>query len=368
MNDVKILKKADLKFEPKVSIVVPVYNVEKYLKQCLNSITNQTLKEIEIICVDDGSSDNSLQILQYFAAQDNRFTILAQEHLMAGVARNNGMKLAKGQYLAFLDSDDFFESDMLQIMYQKAVDTNSDIVMCDMRKYDNQTHKFSSPTQICTKNFDIIIPLQTQINIFDLCASNAWTKLFRRQFILDNDLYFQNLKSCNDIGFSFCSAAVANKIALVPQPLVNYRINTGTQISSNRGKKDFNIVYAYKFIKDFLLKNKLEVLLNDLKERIYHNFEDEISRYESDNIEQITQKCREILQEDYPFFADCFHYEYKKYCFFGFSLVTKKSIAKKTTYKLFNRITLIEKLDFSHKSNFTLFGFIKIKCRKKKGK
>ncbi len=367
MNEVKILKRADLKFEPKVSVVVPVYNVEKYLEQCLNSIANQTLKEIEIICVDDGSSDNSLQILQDFAAKDNRFTIIAQEHLMAGAARNNGMTLANGEYLSFLDSDDFFESDMLQIMYQKAVATNSDIVMCDMRNYNNKTHKFSSGLNHQTQNFDAVIPLETKINLFDFFGPNVCTKLFRRQYVIDNNLYFQNLKSCNDIGFSFCSAAIANKISTVPQTFINYRVNTGTQTSSNRGKKDFNIVHAYKFIKDFLLKNKLEVLLNDLKARIHQNFENELSRYEGDDIEQMSRKCQEILEEDYPFFSDCLHYEYKKYSFLGLPLITKKSIAKKTTYKLFNHFTVLEKLSLSQKSKTTILGFIKIKCRKKKG-
>lgn len=348
MTNIKTLKKADLKFEPKVSVVVPVYNVEKYLKQCLNSIANQTLKEIEIICVDDGSSDNSLQILQDFAVKDNRFTIIAQEHLMAGTARNNGRNHAKGQYLSFLDSDDFFEENMLQVMYQKAVATNSDIVMCDMRKYDNQTHKFSSGLNPQTKNFDTVIPLQTKINLFDFFGPNACTKIFRRQFVIDNNLYFQNLKSCNDIGFSFCAVAVANKISTVPQTLINYRVNTGTQTSSNRGKKDFNIIHAYKFIKDFLLKNKLEILVNDLKVRIHQNFKGELSRYEGDDIEQLQQRCREILQEDYPFFADCFHFYHKQYTIFGLPIFEKTIKVQKTTY--------------------TILGFIKIKHKKQKGK
>jgi glycosyltransferase involved in cell wall biosynthesis len=98
---------------PTISIIIPVYNAEKYLNKCLESVINQTLKDIEIICINDGSTDNSLDILQKYAKQDNRFIIINQDSSGAGVARNAGLDKAQGEYLAFLDSDDFFELDML---------------------------------------------------------------------------------------------------------------------------------------------------------------------------------------------------------------------------------------------------------------
>ena len=93
----------------KVSVIIPVYNVEPYLKQCMDSVVGQTLKDIEIICVDDGSTDGSLDILREYAAEDNRIQIIEQKNAGAGAARNNGMRHATGKYLSFLDSDDFFE-------------------------------------------------------------------------------------------------------------------------------------------------------------------------------------------------------------------------------------------------------------------
>ena len=93
---------------PKISVIIPVYNVEEYLAQCLETVINQTLKDIEIICIDDGSTDNSLYILKKFAEKDKRITILKQKNLHSGVARNAGLAAAKGKYLSFLDSDDFF--------------------------------------------------------------------------------------------------------------------------------------------------------------------------------------------------------------------------------------------------------------------
>ena len=127
---------------PKVSVIIPVYNIEEYLSQCLDTVLNQTLKEIEIICVDDGSTDNSLDILINYAKRDKRMTILKQENLHSGVARNAGISVAKGNYLSFLDSDDFFELDMLEKMYNKIFEKNSDIIICRCKSIDLNNGKF----------------------------------------------------------------------------------------------------------------------------------------------------------------------------------------------------------------------------------
>lgn len=100
---------------PKISIIIPVYNAEKYLYDCLDSLINQTLKNTEIICIDDGSTDNSYEILCEYAAKDNRFIILQQENKGAGAARNKGMEIAKGEFLAFLDADDFLNTICLRL-------------------------------------------------------------------------------------------------------------------------------------------------------------------------------------------------------------------------------------------------------------
>lgn len=105
----------------KVSVIIPVYNVEPYLKQCMDSVVGQTLKDIEIICVDDGSTDNSLDILREYAAEDSRIQIIEQKNAGAGAARNNGMRYATGKYLSFLDSDDFLNRECLKrhMIWQK---------------------------------------------------------------------------------------------------------------------------------------------------------------------------------------------------------------------------------------------------------
>ncbi|MCC8015955.1 MAG: glycosyltransferase, partial [Clostridiales bacterium] len=120
----------------KVSVIIPVYNSEKYLKQCLESVINQTLKEIEIICVDDGSTDNSLKILTALSEKDGRISVLRQQNLFAGAARNNGIKHAKGKYLVFWDSDDFFEAGALSALYKKCEKENADICLCGAYTYN----------------------------------------------------------------------------------------------------------------------------------------------------------------------------------------------------------------------------------------
>ena len=118
----------------KVSVIIPVYNSEAYLKECLDSVVHQTLQDIEIICVDDGSTDASMDILQKYAQKDERFRILEQQHLGGGAARNLGLKEAEGEYLSFLDSDDYFELDMLQKIYLRCKEKKADVgvfgVMC----------------------------------------------------------------------------------------------------------------------------------------------------------------------------------------------------------------------------------------------
>ena len=111
----------------KLSVIIPVYNVENYLRECLDSITSQTVKDIEIICIDDGSTDNSPKILKEYQKKDSRIKIITKENGGQASARNLGIKKAQGEYIAFIDSDDFIESEMLEKLYTKAKDNNLDI-------------------------------------------------------------------------------------------------------------------------------------------------------------------------------------------------------------------------------------------------
>ena len=180
----------NINFIPKISVIIPVYNMEEYLSQCLNSVTNQTLKEIEIICIDDGSEDNSLEILKSFAQKDERIMILKQENLHSGVARNAGLSVAKGEYLSFLDSDDYFELNMLEKMYKKIKKMNSDIIVCKSKSIDLENGKLNLRKFNRSLRLDLI-PKTNNFSvrdipnyIFQFCEGWAWDKLFRTDFII----------------------------------------------------------------------------------------------------------------------------------------------------------------------------------------
>ena len=239
-------------FEPKVSVIIPVYNVEAYLRECLDSVVNQTLKEIEIITVDDGSTDSSLEILKEYAQKDNRITVMKQKNLHAGVARNAGLAVAKGEYLSFLDSDDFFELNMLEEMNKKADEDESDITVCNADIYNDKEKKYHQPDFMLKKRFSTLSCIYTDTfknNLFNFTNPSLWNKIFRKKFILDHQLLFQSIWNCNDIGFTFSALAYSKKISIVYKTLLHYRRNTTTSITSKRSKGRANIIRAYKYVR-----------------------------------------------------------------------------------------------------------------------
>jgi glycosyltransferase involved in cell wall biosynthesis len=127
--------------EIKVSVIIPVYNVEKYIKKSLESVMNQTLKEIEIICVNDGTKDNSRKIIEEYAQKDERIKIIDKENGGLSSARNAGMEIARGEYLGFVDSDDWIEETMYEKLYEKAKADESQMVICAVHKYDDKSKK-----------------------------------------------------------------------------------------------------------------------------------------------------------------------------------------------------------------------------------
>lgn len=222
--------------DPKVSVIIPVYNVEKYIRQCLDSIVNQTLKEIEIICVDDGSTDSSLDILKEYAEKDERIIILQQKNQYAGVARNNGVKIAKGKCLSFLDSDDFFELNMLEKMYTKIEEDSSDIVICGWNVYNNKTKSIIKNHKMEKRYLDIspFNPEDVADKLFGICKPNPWTKMFNRQFFVENKLEFEDCICCNDLTCICTALCIARKISVVEDILIHYRMFQENNLTANR--------------------------------------------------------------------------------------------------------------------------------------
>ena len=216
----------------KVSVIIPVYNSEKSIRKCLDSVLAQTLNEIEIICVDDGATDSSPQILEEYAQKDARVRVIHQENAGAGAARNLGLRMARGEYLSILDADDFFEPEMLALSYQKAKDTNSDIVVFSCNIFDDRLGRFRpcdySIRQYLLPDKEPFCSFDVKRNVFRLFIGWAWDKLFCTEFIQENGFTFQEQRTTNDMFFVFSAIMKAQRITTMPQVLAHYRQSEGS--------------------------------------------------------------------------------------------------------------------------------------------
>lgn len=221
---------------PLVSVIIPAYNAERYLEKCLKSVLAQTLEDIEVFLVDDGSSDNTLATAELIASEDERLHVLLQENSYAGVARNNGMKHATGKYLYFLDADDYVEKNMLERMVNVAEGASADIVVCRAQSSDEKTGE----TKVI--NYAIRdIPIDQPIG-HDLLAKKAfwsfvgwpWDKLFRADFIRERGLLFQDTRTTNDALFVFSALCTAKRAVCIDDVLVNHRVNNLSSLENTR--------------------------------------------------------------------------------------------------------------------------------------
>ena len=169
---------------PKISVIVPVYNVELYLYQCLDSIINQTFKDIEIICINDGSTDNSGKVLEEYAQKDDRVKVLTQENQGQAVARNKGLDIAKGEYIYFVDSDDFIHPQTLEIMHSVAERTKCPIVATERVNQLSKNQKNTKIYQINDISYNVHKnPLKHILNHI-WSSSIIWNKLYKRDVLI----------------------------------------------------------------------------------------------------------------------------------------------------------------------------------------
>ena len=211
----------------KISVIVPVYNVENYLRECLESIINQTLKDIEILCIDDCGNDNSSNILEEYAKKDNRIKIIRhKENKGLGPARNTGIKEARGEYISFIDSDDFISKDFLYNLYNTAKKYNSDIVnTLNIKFYENnKSRKFLYTFE--KKEFESVWNLNDIENFYSKQAvvPYVWNKLYKTSFLLENNLYFMDMKfGIEDADFTIRLMAHKPKISFNNTGIYYYR-------------------------------------------------------------------------------------------------------------------------------------------------
>ena len=248
---------------PLVSVVVPAYNAEPYIGETLAALEQQTLGDIEIICVDDGSSDGTLRIIREHAAADPRVRSIHQDNAGAGAARNTGLKAANGDWIAFLDADDFYRSDFLEKMVAAAKDNCADFAICDMDCFVENTGESRSLWRIPsavkgtwaqTSEYSAIL--------FQLSVNAPFNKVFRRSFIEKCALEFQVLKNSNDLFFTHAAIACSKRFAVVREPLVSYRISGHASIQDDLLRhpsmsKSLCAYQALTSLREFCITNKL---------------------------------------------------------------------------------------------------------------
>lgn len=235
----------------KVAVIIPVYNVEKYLPQCLDSVINQTLSDIEIICVNDGSTDNCGKILAEFAAKDKRIKIITQKNSGLSAARNAGLKIATANYISFIDSDDFVHPQFLEILYNAIQTNNSDIAGCNFAKIfdDKEILKIeNTSSKIYTPALNVLLDQRNFIHF------NVWNKLYRRETV--QNISFVEGIYYEDWVFNTCVFAAIKSFAWINLPLYGYRISDNSIMRSKYTlKKLHDYITGINEVYDFINKN-----------------------------------------------------------------------------------------------------------------
>ena len=207
----------------KVSVIVPIYNMEVYVKECLDSILSQTLKEIEVVCIDDGSTDRSWEILAEYAKADARILPIRQENLGVSTARNNGIKKASGKYLIFMDPDDWYpEEDILEVLFEKAEKSGCHICGGEFSEYDDRTGEVR--TEFPEQYFGYVFPNEGVIEYEDWQFDFGYHRfLYNREFILEHQFYFPKLIRFQDPPFFVRAMITAERFYAVKKVVYRYR-------------------------------------------------------------------------------------------------------------------------------------------------
>ena len=246
---------------PKVSVIVPIYNVEKYLEKCINSLLSQTLEDIQIILVNDGSKDNSGNIAKEYE-KNNKDRVIYVEKENGGLsdARNYGLKYATGDFIAFLDSDDYIEKNAYEEMYNKVIEENADYVECDFI--------WEFPNKI---RVDKQYPYKNKKEMLSFVRVVAWNKLIKRQLITDNNLEFPKGLRYEDVEFTYKLIPFINKFAYVDKPFIHYVQRKGS-IANVQNERTAEIFTVLDNVIEFYKKNNIYEKYRDELEYNYARY------------------------------------------------------------------------------------------------
>ena len=266
--------------QPQVSIIVPVYNVENYIERCLNSLVNQTFKDIEVITINDGSTDKSLELLNKYEKEDIRVSVIDLGDEGVSYCRNLGIEKANGKYIMFVDSDDWIDSSMVEVMYKKAEENNLDLVMCSyIREFKDHSKEkiFNLPQEIIYKEDKVknellrklVGPIKEELSnpemLDALCT--VWGKLYRADILKENKIKFVDLKkigSAEDTLFNIFTFNYLKKLMFLNKPMYHYwRDNLKSVTSQYNPKLKEQRKVFFKYISDFIKENNFEQVFEE---------------------------------------------------------------------------------------------------------
>lgn len=305
-----------------ISVIIPTYNVEKYIDQCLDSLQLQTFDNFEVLCVDDGSDDQTRERIREYGKADSRIRLIEMPHCgLAGVMRNEGIRQAKGDYCLFLDGDDFFEPEMLEHSLRKVREDDADICMFDARMYYEATKTYKKSDVILKTEY---IPEQIPFEgksfpyIFNIGTGCPWTKLIKKSLIDENHIEFMALPRFNDVYFVFLTLALAKRVTILQEVLVNYR-QIPTSLQANNTKTPWDWYDSLKTLREKLL----ELGIYSEVENSFRNLAFGVSIYNLCSLKSGESFCQVYERMKKEFFEefdlvdfkeeDCYSYNSKKY-------------------------------------------------------
>lgn len=257
---------------PEISILIPIYNVEKYLKECLDSVLEQTFGDFEAICINDGSTDSSREIIQDYIDKDSRFKVIDKPNSGYGASMNQGLAQAQGSYVAILESDDIYEHNALEVLYDAITRHDADVAKGEFNLYwsePNDEYELFGITKKLPLNMPIDPRSSEAMNIFYRKPS-IWSALYSRKFLIENDIHFLETPgaSYQDAGFNFKVWATAQTAVFLDAVILNYR-QDNEQSSVNSPNKVFCVCDEYKEMERYLAERQaLRKQLEPIKERM----------------------------------------------------------------------------------------------------
>lgn len=244
-----------------LSVIIPVYNGEKYLEETMDSIMSQTFEAFEVICVDDGSTDRSLEILERYQQKEQKVKVLRQNHEGAGAARNRGLINAQGTYVIFLDSDDIFDQYMLEKIAAKGEKTQADVIVFGAKRYDNRSGQIINAPWYLRKELipekEVFSRKDAEGRLLEITMPHPWTKAFRREYVWKENLRFQNLPNSNDAYFVLVALAAAEKVTAIKEDFVFYRVFREGSLQNKKKNNPLCFLEAYEAVYDELKKREI---------------------------------------------------------------------------------------------------------------